>query len=267
MCGIWRSDIWLTGKSVGTGWLECRDPASATGDQNPSAGVADGTGDAERGTFHSFISGKTLSVFDFLIEHQGVTDFRAARERVAALAGIPAPPAASGGSRGSRDERRPQIHREQELVEHDDQRERAPAPDRHRGTAGDAGTERQIRDHRDADHRGELGTAASSTTGTERQVRDHRDHAGHRDHHRGELGTTALSTTTATTASTPSSATRTTSATAAIGDQHRHRGELRRPGISVSRSSTVTAASPSRAWRAASSTSGRHRQRRHRDRR
>jgi hypothetical protein len=100
---------WLTGKLVGTGWLECRDPASATGDQNPSAGVADGTGDAERGTFHSFISGKTLSVFDFLIEHQGVADFRAARERVAALAGIPAPPAASGGSRGSRDERRPQI--------------------------------------------------------------------------------------------------------------------------------------------------------------
>lgn len=85
---------WLTGKPAGAGWLECRDPASPTGDQNPSASVADGTGDAERGTFHSFISGRTLSVFDFLTEHGGAADFRAARARVAELAGVaePRPP-------------------------------------------------------------------------------------------------------------------------------------------------------------------------------
>lgn len=81
---------WLTGSAAGHGWLQCRDPSSATGDQNPSASVADGTGDAERGAFHSFISGRTVSVFDFLIEHQGL-DFRAARARVAELSGVPEP--------------------------------------------------------------------------------------------------------------------------------------------------------------------------------
>ena len=90
---------WLTGRSAGPGWLECRDPASATGDQNPSASVADGSGDAERGAFHSFISGRTLSVFDFMVEHCGVLDFRAARARVADLSGVgePAPPPADPG--------------------------------------------------------------------------------------------------------------------------------------------------------------------------
>jgi hypothetical protein len=82
---------WLTGKSAGAGWLECRDPASPTGDQHPSASVADGTGDAERGSFHSFISGRTLSVFDFLVEHGGVADFRAARAHIATLTGVPEP--------------------------------------------------------------------------------------------------------------------------------------------------------------------------------
>lgn len=100
---------WLTGKPAGAGWLECRDPSSPTGDQNPSASVADGTGDAERGAFHSFISGRTLSVFDFLVEHGGATDFRAARERVAALAGVPTPPATSGAPRGTPEEGRPEI--------------------------------------------------------------------------------------------------------------------------------------------------------------
>ncbi len=84
---------WLTGKAAGAGWLECRDPSSPTGDQNPSASVADGTGDAERGAFHSFISGRTLSVFDFLVEHGGVLDFRSARARVAELSGVPEPQA------------------------------------------------------------------------------------------------------------------------------------------------------------------------------
>src|SRR5262249_21222810 len=31
---------WLTGTAAGAGWLECRDPASPSGDQRPSAGVA-----------------------------------------------------------------------------------------------------------------------------------------------------------------------------------------------------------------------------------
>lgn len=82
---------WLTGNAAGAGWLECRDPASPTGDQRPSAGVADGSGEAERGSFHSFISGATLSVFDFLVAHGGSINFRAARQRVADLAGIPEP--------------------------------------------------------------------------------------------------------------------------------------------------------------------------------
>lgn len=82
---------WLTGKASGAGWLECRDPASASGDQHPSAGVADGTGQAERGAFHSHISGKTISVFDFLVAHGGVADFRAACAKVAELAGVAVP--------------------------------------------------------------------------------------------------------------------------------------------------------------------------------
>lgn len=81
----------LTGNMHGSGWLECRDPASPTGDQKPSASVADGTGEAERGAFHSFITGKTLSVFDFLIAHGGLADFKAARARVAELARVPEP--------------------------------------------------------------------------------------------------------------------------------------------------------------------------------
>lgn len=84
---------WLTGQGAGAGWLECRDPASPSGDEHPSASVADGTGDAERGTFHSFISGRSLSVFDFLVEHGGITDFRAARARVAELSSVPEPSA------------------------------------------------------------------------------------------------------------------------------------------------------------------------------
>ncbi|MCG3134343.1 MAG: hypothetical protein HMLKMBBP_01648 [Planctomycetes bacterium] len=96
---------WLTGKESGAGWLECRDPASASGDQHPSAGVADGTGQAERGAFHSHISGKTLSVFDFLVAHGGASDFRAACARIAELSGVAFPepraaaPAAPGPSR------------------------------------------------------------------------------------------------------------------------------------------------------------------------
>ncbi|MDP2313860.1 MAG: hypothetical protein Q8P41_13215 [Pseudomonadota bacterium] len=86
----------LTGKVSGAGWLQCRDPWSESGDRNPSSGVADGSGEAERGTFHSFIRSDSLSVFDFLIARGQVADFRAAAHRVAELSGValPAPPAA-----------------------------------------------------------------------------------------------------------------------------------------------------------------------------
>jgi hypothetical protein len=79
---------WLTGQSQGGGWLQCRDPWSPSGDANPSAGVADGTGEAERGAFHSFISGRTMSVFDFAVERGLAPDFAGARAYVAELAGV-----------------------------------------------------------------------------------------------------------------------------------------------------------------------------------
>lgn len=82
---------WLTGNAHGPGWLECRDPSSRTGDRNPSASVADGAGDAERGSFHSFITNRTLSVFDFLVEYGAELDFKSARSRVAHLSGVPEP--------------------------------------------------------------------------------------------------------------------------------------------------------------------------------
>ncbi|MFH0902310.1 MAG: hypothetical protein V2A73_16890, partial [Pseudomonadota bacterium] len=81
----------LTGGDQGGGWLECRDPSSPSGDRSPSAGVADGSGDVERGTFHSFRDGRSLSIFDFLVERGLATDFRAACEFVAELSGVPVP--------------------------------------------------------------------------------------------------------------------------------------------------------------------------------
>lgn len=92
---------WLTGKTAGPGWLECRDPGSPSGDQHPSASVADGAGDAERGTFHSFISGDSVSIFDFLVTHGGCLDFRAARARVAELSGVAEPAPGEGSGSGA----------------------------------------------------------------------------------------------------------------------------------------------------------------------
>ena len=86
---------WLTGKHKSKGWLECRDPDSPTGDKHPSAGVADGQGEAERGTFHSFIGGKTLSVFDFLVERGRAATFIDACKVIADLSGTPMPDPAS----------------------------------------------------------------------------------------------------------------------------------------------------------------------------
>jgi len=83
---------WLTGKRHSTGWVECRDPWSPSGDRDPSAGVSDGTGQGERGQFHSFISGKSLSAFDFLVERGLAANFAEARSQIATLSGV-APPA------------------------------------------------------------------------------------------------------------------------------------------------------------------------------
>lgn len=89
----------LTGK-VTNGWLQCRDPDSPSGDQNPSAGVADTATDAERGAFHSFRDGRTVSVFDFLIARGLALDFASACHRVAQLAGValPVPTVAGEGA-------------------------------------------------------------------------------------------------------------------------------------------------------------------------
>jgi hypothetical protein len=82
---------WLTGKQKSSGWLECRDPGSPSGDKRPSAGVATGNGKAEKGKFSSFISGESLSVFDFLLQHGGCSSLKSAYERVAQLSGVPVP--------------------------------------------------------------------------------------------------------------------------------------------------------------------------------
>ncbi|TNE88691.1 MAG: hypothetical protein EP330_13770 [Deltaproteobacteria bacterium] len=79
---------WLTGKASGQ-WLECRDPRVE--DRNPSAGVADGSGDFERGVFHSFLDRKPISLFDFLVLRGEAHDFMSACERVAVLSGVPLP--------------------------------------------------------------------------------------------------------------------------------------------------------------------------------
>lgn len=81
----------LTGHSNAQGWLACRDPDSPTGDQNPSAGVADKVEYVDRGAFHSFRTGETMSVFDFLIRRGRAADFKAAQILVADLSGVPLP--------------------------------------------------------------------------------------------------------------------------------------------------------------------------------
>ena len=88
----------LTGASSGEGWLQCRDPFSASGDKNPSAGVADGNGQAERGAFHSFRDGQTESIFDFLVRSGRAADFEAACALVAELSGEPLPGGAVASS-------------------------------------------------------------------------------------------------------------------------------------------------------------------------
>lgn len=86
---------WLTGVARSPGWLQCRDPWSPTGDQHPSAGVADGTGQARRGSFHSFIDDRTLSALDFILEIRMAEDFEGACRLLADLSDVPLPPSAS----------------------------------------------------------------------------------------------------------------------------------------------------------------------------
>jgi hypothetical protein len=82
---------WLTGAKSSEHWFECRDPDSPSGDQNPSAGVAVGTGDAPRGTFHSFRTGENTSVFDFMIKHGLAGSFGEAVRKIAEATCIPLP--------------------------------------------------------------------------------------------------------------------------------------------------------------------------------
>jgi len=89
---------WLTGAKSGESWFECRDPDSPSGDQNPSSGVADGTGDATRGTFHSFRTGDNTSVFDFMLRHGLAASFGEALKKVAEYSGVPLPEGSAGSS-------------------------------------------------------------------------------------------------------------------------------------------------------------------------
>jgi len=89
---------WLTGAKAGESWFECRDPDSPSGDQNPSSGVADGTGDAMRGTFHSFRTGENSSVFDFMLRHGLASTFGEALKKVAEYSGVQLPEGSGGNS-------------------------------------------------------------------------------------------------------------------------------------------------------------------------
>lgn len=81
----------LTGSESSAGWLQARDFRSPSGDSRPSAGVADGTGDAPRGTFHSFRDGLTLSIFDWIVEAGKAPDFIGAARMVSEASGVPLP--------------------------------------------------------------------------------------------------------------------------------------------------------------------------------
>ena len=81
----------ITGMVKGGGWLEARDPDSPTGDRHPSAGVADGSGTAKRGTFHSHRTGESLDIFAYLIKYKGHKDFMSAARYMSEVSGVPLP--------------------------------------------------------------------------------------------------------------------------------------------------------------------------------
>lgn len=83
---------YLTGKNHGRGWLECRDPDSPSGDKNPSAAVADGSNPKyDRGIFHSYRSGRSMSPFDFMVEQGLARDHKHALQIVAGWTSVPLP--------------------------------------------------------------------------------------------------------------------------------------------------------------------------------
>ncbi len=84
---------YLTGRTSGAGgeWLECRDPESPSGDQNPSAGVVDTVPGYIRGSWHSFISGETKLVFRFMVEQNLAVSYADADRIVAELSGVKLP--------------------------------------------------------------------------------------------------------------------------------------------------------------------------------
>lgn len=73
-------------------WLSCHNPFNPP-DKEPSAGVATGRGEAQRGSFHSFHDEKTVDVFDFLVKVGTCKTIGAAFRFVADATGIPMPSA------------------------------------------------------------------------------------------------------------------------------------------------------------------------------
>jgi hypothetical protein len=90
----------LTGENSGEHWLRCQDPDSPSGPESRSGSVADGNGEAPKGTFHSFRTEETMSVFDFMVRHGLASSFQEALKKVAGLSGVPLP-ARSKSSSGS----------------------------------------------------------------------------------------------------------------------------------------------------------------------
>lgn len=88
----------LTGKVPRSGWLECRDPDSPTGDKNPSAGVNDSDTRCERGIFHSFRTGTSISIFDYMVKDNQAKDFFQALKIVSEKSSIPLPRFNNGSS-------------------------------------------------------------------------------------------------------------------------------------------------------------------------
>ncbi len=92
---------YLTGKTRPGGWLECRDFRSSSGDKSPSAGVADGSTEVERGNFHSFLRADTISVFDYLVESGACANFTEACRKLSEQTKIPFPELSKGEVKGS----------------------------------------------------------------------------------------------------------------------------------------------------------------------
>jgi hypothetical protein len=82
---------WLTGERSSEHWLQCQDPESPSGSESKSGSVAEGTDPALRGTYHSFRTKESMSVFDFMTRYGLASDFIDAARQVAEWTGIPIP--------------------------------------------------------------------------------------------------------------------------------------------------------------------------------